>query len=190
MEYFSEREKGPIPRTIEEITPGAWKGIWAIVMTRLQNGSFGHAFPEQCPDGNAFIGHHPGLFEAAIQGEGIVWVLAHQPGSNSLPNRDVMRLLLDAELDGLAVHNRQGLCLGKRLIHGCPRPQVAATVDNDRMSSLLKCFDDGVENPLRPSALGWRDAYGQAFRRWRNDAAFVLTLTPQEIASLGDQRVR
>jgi hypothetical protein len=73
MAYFSEREKGPIPRTIEEITPGAWKGIWAIVMTRLQNGSFGHAFPDQCPDGHAVIGHHPGLFEAAIQGEGIVW---------------------------------------------------------------------------------------------------------------------
>lgn len=46
MAYFSEREKGPKPRTVEEITPGAWKGIWAIINTRLQNGSFGNAFPD------------------------------------------------------------------------------------------------------------------------------------------------
>src|SRR5258706_242334 len=73
MAYFSEREMGPIPLTIEEISPAAWKGLWAIITTRLENGSFGHAFPDRCTDGNMVIGHHDALFEATIQGEGIVW---------------------------------------------------------------------------------------------------------------------
>lgn len=73
MAYYSEREKGPVPRTIEEITPEAWGGLWAIIMTRVRNGSFGNAFPDQCPDGNAVVGHDPNLLEAMLHGDGIVW---------------------------------------------------------------------------------------------------------------------
>lgn len=42
MTYFSDREKGPAPRTIEEITPEAWRGIWALISARLSDGSFGN----------------------------------------------------------------------------------------------------------------------------------------------------
>jgi len=75
MAYFSEREKGPKPRTIEEITPSAWKGIWSIIHARLENGSFGNAFPDQCPDGRGVVGHSPALMEASAQGHGIIWPL-------------------------------------------------------------------------------------------------------------------
>ena len=34
MTYFSDREKGPAPRTIEEITPEAWRGIWALILRK------------------------------------------------------------------------------------------------------------------------------------------------------------
>lgn len=90
MSYFSEREKGPKPRTVEEITPAAWKGLWAIINTRLQNGSFGNAFPDQCPDGRGVVGHDPGLLEATAQGHGIVWPI----NPDELPDTlDVMDLL-------------------------------------------------------------------------------------------------
>jgi hypothetical protein len=73
MAYFSEREWGALARTIEEVTPDAWRGIWAVVTTRVQNGSFGNAFPERCPDGHGIIGHDAGLLEATLLGDGLMW---------------------------------------------------------------------------------------------------------------------
>jgi hypothetical protein len=76
MAYFSDREKGPAQRNIEEITPEAWRGLWAIVVTRLQNNSFAHAFPEQCRDGYGVCGVDNDLFEATLHGHGIVWPIS------------------------------------------------------------------------------------------------------------------
>ena len=73
MAYFSEREAGAVPRTIEEITTTAWKGIWALIRKRLENGSFGASFPMQCGDGYGVIGHDESMLEAAAAGDGIVW---------------------------------------------------------------------------------------------------------------------
>jgi hypothetical protein len=73
MAYFSERVQGSLARTIEEVTSEAWRGIWAVITTRLQKSSFGNAFPEQCPDGYGIIGHDSGLLEAALLGDGLIW---------------------------------------------------------------------------------------------------------------------
>ncbi len=55
--YFSDRQRGPRPRTNETIDAAVWGGIYAIVSALLSNGSFGHTFPETCPDGYGIIGH-------------------------------------------------------------------------------------------------------------------------------------
>ncbi|PYV01019.1 MAG: hypothetical protein DMG26_14460 [Acidobacteria bacterium] len=69
MPYFSERVLGAAPRTIEEITPGAWKGLVAAIEVRIRNGSFGNSFPEQCPDGRGVTGTDSRLMGDAIQGQ-------------------------------------------------------------------------------------------------------------------------
>jgi hypothetical protein len=95
MAYFSEREKGPLPRTIEEITPGAWKGIWAIITARLQNGSFGNSFPDQCPDGRGVIGHDAGLIEATAHGHGIIWPINPNDVPDTLHVMDLLEFCED-----------------------------------------------------------------------------------------------
>jgi hypothetical protein len=47
-EYFSDRENGPKPRIIEEISPTVWGGIYAIVSKRINDASFGNSFPKTC----------------------------------------------------------------------------------------------------------------------------------------------
>jgi hypothetical protein len=68
MPLFSERERGPKPRTTEEISQGVWDGILAVIRTRLDDGSFGLSYPETCGDGNAICGVNERSFEAAIVG--------------------------------------------------------------------------------------------------------------------------
>lgn len=88
--YYSDRKKGPKARTIEEITIEAWRGIWALITTRLNDGSFGEAFPEECPDGNAVIGHAPGLLEATALGDGIVWPIEKDVVPDTLAVMDLL----------------------------------------------------------------------------------------------------
>lgn len=64
MDYFSDRERGPIPRLNESIPGSAWGGIVAAVNSRIADGSFGRRFPEQCPDHQGIAGtnsHDMGL---------------------------------------------------------------------------------------------------------------------------------
>lgn len=51
MQYFSERETGEVPRTVEDIPATAWRGIAGLLRTRIEDGSFGARFPDSCPDG-------------------------------------------------------------------------------------------------------------------------------------------
>jgi hypothetical protein len=55
--YFSDRHRAPRPRTNETIEAAVWGGIFAIVSASLSDGSFGHRFPETCPDGYGIIGN-------------------------------------------------------------------------------------------------------------------------------------
>jgi len=71
MTYFSERELGARPRTREEITESAWRGIASVIQTRINDGSFGFSFPDICNDEgrNTTIGTNTGLMGSAIVGE-------------------------------------------------------------------------------------------------------------------------
>jgi hypothetical protein len=73
MAYFGDRERGPKPRTSEEITSNVWKAIWGHIQTRIDNGAFGIDFPELCSDGNGPYGTNTVLMEAAAHGDAIVW---------------------------------------------------------------------------------------------------------------------
>jgi AbiJ N-terminal domain 4 len=71
MEYFSEREFGPHPRTGEKITPAAWRGILSAIITKMEDGSFGYWFPDVCTDSgrNLPVGTNYTLMRDAVLGE-------------------------------------------------------------------------------------------------------------------------
>jgi hypothetical protein len=67
--YFSDRQRGPRPRTNETIDAAVWGGIYATVSALLSNGSFGYSFPETCPDGYGIIGHDNRSFELMLKAQ-------------------------------------------------------------------------------------------------------------------------
>jgi len=67
--YFSDRERGPRPRTREEITEAAWGGIVVLVRRCLTDGSFGHKFPDECLDEEGICGANPRDFSLALRAE-------------------------------------------------------------------------------------------------------------------------
>lgn len=69
MTYFSERETGEAPRTETEVTGVAWRGIGALIKTRLENGSFGARYPESCPEGSVPTGTDFRSFWDAMRSE-------------------------------------------------------------------------------------------------------------------------
>lgn len=50
MQYFSDRELGEQPRDKTEISPAVWNGLSSLIQRRVDDSSFGIAFPERCPD--------------------------------------------------------------------------------------------------------------------------------------------
>lgn len=77
IDYFSDRENGPIARTEEMITPQVWAAIVATVQGLINSGAFGQRFPERCADGQAVCGCDETAFGAAVVGEirGLEWPL-------------------------------------------------------------------------------------------------------------------
>ena len=73
MPLFSDRERGPRARTVEEITGICWNGIVSVIWTRIEDGSFGSAYPDTCPDGNAVCGVNMNNFEGAVSGLALPW---------------------------------------------------------------------------------------------------------------------
>ncbi len=69
MKYFSERERGERERVVEEIGDTAWKGIFALVSARIDDGSFAASYPEQCPDGRGPVGTDRIAFYRAMRAE-------------------------------------------------------------------------------------------------------------------------
>src|SRR3989304_4152065 len=55
--YFSDRERGPRPRTEVTISTQVWGGIVTVISGLLANGAFGIDFPEECPDGEGVAGN-------------------------------------------------------------------------------------------------------------------------------------
>jgi hypothetical protein len=73
MAYFSERERGPLPRVNEEVSENCWKGIAAAIQMRIDDGSFGRAFPRECSSFNDIIGTDLRSFEGAAAGVNVPW---------------------------------------------------------------------------------------------------------------------
>lgn len=46
IRYFTEREYGERPRTIDVIDEWLWGGLYGLVDTHIEDGSFGYRFPE------------------------------------------------------------------------------------------------------------------------------------------------
>jgi hypothetical protein len=67
--YFSDRELGQKPRTVEKIPEKVWGGIAAAIRARLSDGSFGNSFPEECPDGAGIYGCDENMFMEALAAE-------------------------------------------------------------------------------------------------------------------------
>lgn len=69
FKYFSEVEKGAVPRSAEDISPQAWGGVVAAVNAAVNAGGFGEEFPQTCPDGSAVCGTDEDAFKLAMQAE-------------------------------------------------------------------------------------------------------------------------
>lgn len=75
--YFSDREMGEAPRSNEDFSESAWRGLAALITTLADRGSFGMDYPERCLDQGATIGTNREAFGHAIAGEipGMAWPL-------------------------------------------------------------------------------------------------------------------
>lgn len=69
IDYFSDRERGPKPRTVESISPVVWGGIIALVQPLVSTGAFAAMFPVICPDGAGTTGTDENAFALAIRAE-------------------------------------------------------------------------------------------------------------------------
>lgn len=69
MKYFTEREFGVIPASSENIGLKVWHGLRVLIETRVENGSFGYRFPEQCPDGYGACGCDRDKFQTLLGAE-------------------------------------------------------------------------------------------------------------------------
>jgi len=69
IEYFSDRDRGPVSRVGEKIDHAAWGGIVATIRSRVSDGSLGIAFPDACPDGRGITGTDVEAFSLALGAE-------------------------------------------------------------------------------------------------------------------------
>lgn len=67
--YFTDREFGSSPRTQETISPVVWGGLYALILARLADNSFGYRFPETCPDGYGTVGHSEQILRLTVAAE-------------------------------------------------------------------------------------------------------------------------
>lgn len=76
--YFTDREYGMRPPTIDVIDERVWAAIYSLVQTRIGDGSFGLRFPAQCPDGNGPCGCDEQSFRSLLAGEvpSVKWPLS------------------------------------------------------------------------------------------------------------------
>ena len=82
--YFSDREKGPRPRTDESVPLPVWRALFHLIQARIDNGSFGVSFPEMCSDGLGPAGTASSAFWETAHAE--IPNLAEYPHSEELPD--------------------------------------------------------------------------------------------------------
>ena len=69
MTYFSERERGELPRDNEVISYTAWRGILAKIQVLSTDGSFGATYPVLCEDGTYVVGANLRQFDYSMRAE-------------------------------------------------------------------------------------------------------------------------
>ena len=69
MDYFSDKQRGPQPRTEEQLTSVAWGGIVALIQTLVSTGAFGYKYPEMCRDGAGPYGTDWQALSLAVKAE-------------------------------------------------------------------------------------------------------------------------
>ena len=69
MDYFSDKERGPRPRTGEQLSPEAWGGIVALIRSLISTGAFGYKYPEMCLDGAGPFGTDEQALSLALRAE-------------------------------------------------------------------------------------------------------------------------
>ena len=91
--YFTDREFGERPRTVDAIDTRLWGGIHSLIDTRIGDGSFGYRFPEQCPDGRGPCGCDGHAFGLVLAAEvpSIEWPLSY----GDLPDAPLILDLLE-----------------------------------------------------------------------------------------------
>lgn len=91
-DYFSDRERGPRPRTRLEVEAPAWGGLVALIDSYVKNGSFGIDFPESCPDGRGPTGTDAHSFSLALRAEipDIEWPLRAESVPHTLSVLDLI----------------------------------------------------------------------------------------------------
>lgn len=67
MEYFSEREGQTVERVNHDLDRRVHKGIEAVILGRVADGSFGATFPEFCLDGQVPVGTDEDLFRKSLR---------------------------------------------------------------------------------------------------------------------------
>ena len=67
--YFSEKEKGELPRERGEVCESAWGGIRALIRACVDDGSFGASYPRTCEDGPVPVGCDESTFWPALRAE-------------------------------------------------------------------------------------------------------------------------
>lgn len=76
--FYSDRTGQPVPRVKEEVTANAWRGLVAVIQSRLADGYFAHAFPIcDCPDGSDVTGTSDRLLVDSLR--------AHVPEASDRP---------------------------------------------------------------------------------------------------------
>ncbi|MCY3807945.1 MAG: hypothetical protein OXG58_00655 [Gemmatimonadetes bacterium] len=93
MQYWTDKEYGTRPPTVDVIDKPVWNGLWSIIETAVGDGSFGFRFPEACPDGGAKYGCNGQAFSQLLQAEvpGVEWPIP----DHELPATDVILDVLE-----------------------------------------------------------------------------------------------
>ena len=93
IRYFTGREYGERPRTIDVIDERLWGGLYGLVDTHIGDGSFGYRFPERCPDGRGPCGCDSYTFDRMLRAE--VPLIEWPPSRTDLPDTPVILELLE-----------------------------------------------------------------------------------------------
>ena len=90
--YWTDREYGARPRTVDVIDKRVWDGLRSLISTAVDDGSFGYRFPEECDDGGAASGCNWQAFGRVLRAEvpSIEWPL---PDLDLLPTDVILDVL-------------------------------------------------------------------------------------------------